>query len=128
MTGCYHDWVAARRPAKHGAYYRNCQRDPSEIAKVVASGQVWGKPRGNYYLGDIPAVKANIGGLPPGIVGIEFFTDVEPDPEHWCVPGEREWSEGRPGVMTLEKRHLVAIPVGSPGLRIREHHEICEAR
>jgi len=42
-------------------------------------------------------------------VGIEFFTDIEPDP--WSVPKAPEWSQGRPGVIVLEKNELVAIPV-----------------
>jgi hypothetical protein len=42
-------------------------------------------------------------------VGVEFYTDIEPDP--WSVPGWPEWTEGRPGVVVLDKGELVAIPV-----------------
>jgi hypothetical protein len=54
-------------------------------------------------------VKAYEGPLPDGFPGTEFYTDVEPDP--WSVPGSPEWSEGRPGVITLERKLLVAIEV-----------------
>jgi hypothetical protein len=47
--------------------------------------------------------------LPLDAVGVEFFTDVEPDP--WSVPGWPEWTEGRVGVVVLEAGELVAIPV-----------------
>ena len=65
--------------------------------------------RGNYFAGVVPCVKAWEGPLPETIVGIEFYTDVEPDP--WSVPGWPEWSQGRPDVIMLEKDELVAIPV-----------------
>ena len=54
-------------------------------------------------------MKAWNGPLPPGIVGIEFFTNVEPDPDQ--VPDWPQWSEGRQGVIVLEKHELVAISV-----------------
>jgi hypothetical protein len=70
---------------------------------------IWGKPRGNFFAGVVPCVKAWEGPLPAGFVGVEFFTDVEPDP--WSPPKSPEWSEGRPGVIVLERKELVAIPV-----------------
>jgi hypothetical protein len=57
----------------------------------------------------VPAVKAWEGPLPDGVVGFEFYTDVEPDPN--LRPGWPQWSEGRPGVRVLEERELVAISV-----------------
>ena len=47
--------------------------------------------------------------MPAGAVGVEFYTDVPPDP--WSVPGWPEWAEGQAGVIVLEARELVAIPV-----------------
>ena len=54
-------------------------------------------------------MKAWEGLLPDDAIGVEFYTDVEPDP--WSVPGWPEWTEGRPGVIVLEPAELVAIPV-----------------
>lgn len=100
---------AFRRPATFGPYHRRSYRNPEENELISASGQIWGKPRGNYFAGIVPCVKAWDGPLPEGMVGIEFFTDVEPDP--WSVPGWPEWSQSRPGVLILERNELVAIPV-----------------
>ena len=73
------------------------------------SGRIWGKPPGNFYAGLIPCVKAWNGPLPEGIIGYEFYTDVEPD--LWSPAHSPRWSEGRPDVMVLERNELVAIPV-----------------
>lgn len=100
--------MSAGRPARFGPFHRR-QYFAGENEKIAASGQIWGKPRGNIYAGEFAAVKAWDGPLPPGIVGIEFYTDVEPAP--WGVPGWPAWVEGQPGVMVLERRQLVAIPV-----------------
>jgi len=97
------------RPAKYGPYHRRAHHDPDENELISASSMIWGKPRGNYFAGIIPCVKAWDGPLPDGIVGTEFYTDVEPDP--WSAPRWPEWSEGRPGVIILERNELVAIPV-----------------
>jgi hypothetical protein len=97
------------RPAIFGPYHRRSRHNPVENELVTESGFIWGKPRGNYYAGVVPCVKAWEGPLPQGIVGIEFYTDVKPDP--WSVPGWPEWSQGRPGVIVLERNELVAIPV-----------------
>ena len=56
-----------------------------------------------------PCVKAWDGPLPGDAVGIEFYTDVEPDAS--SPPGWPEWTEGRAGVITLERGELVAIDV-----------------
>ncbi len=63
----------------------------------------------NIGAGLIPRVKAYIGPLPAGRTGIEFTTSVEPDSGY--PPGQACWSEGRPGVETLEPNELVAIRV-----------------
>jgi NADPH-dependent 2,4-dienoyl-CoA reductase/sulfur reductase-like enzyme len=97
------------RPARFGPFHRRTRIDPSENEKVEASGSVWGRPRGNIYAGLYPAVKAWSGPLPEGIVGFEFYTDVEPD--RWSAPDWPQWSEGEPGVTVLESGELVAISV-----------------
>jgi hypothetical protein len=97
------------RPAKFGPYHRRSQHNPTENERISVSGRIWGKPRGNYFAGIVPCVKAWEGPLPNGIVGIEFYTDIQPDP--WSVPGWPEWSQGRPGVIVLDANELVAIPV-----------------
>jgi len=66
---------------------------PEDAAQQVSSGEVWGRaPRGS----DIPKVQAYEGPLPEGARGIEFTTDVTPDP--YGIPGQPEWSGPRPGV------------------------------
>jgi hypothetical protein len=96
-------------PARFGPFHRRTHNDPSENEKAAVSGEVWGRPRGNIYAGLFPSVKAWSGALPEGIVGFEFYTDVEPDPNR--PPGWPQWSEGRPGVRVLEEGELVAISV-----------------
>ena len=96
-------------PARFGPFHRRSDPDPHENELISTSDQVWGRPRRNYFAGLVPTVKAWEGSLPEHIVGIEFYTDVEPDP--WSVPGWPEWSQGRPGVIILERDELVAIPV-----------------
>jgi hypothetical protein len=98
-----------RRPARFGPFHRRCEPRPEEVEKVVSSGEVWGRPRRNFFAGLIPAVKAWDGPLPAEAIGVEFYTDVEPDP--WSVPGWPEWTEGRAGVIVLEAGELVAIRV-----------------
>ncbi len=99
----------ASRPARFGPFHRRCEPQPDEVEKICASGEVWGRPRRNFFAGLIPAVKAWDGPLPAGAVGVEFYTDVPPDP--WSVPGWPEWTEGQAGVIVREARELVAIPV-----------------
>jgi hypothetical protein len=97
------------RPARFGPFHRRTNVDPAENQKVVLSGVVWGRRRGNIYAGLYPAVKAWDGALPEGVVGIEFYTDVEPDPGR--PPGWPQWSEGRTDVLVLDPGELVAISV-----------------
>jgi len=76
---------------------------------VSGSGAIWGRRARNVYASLWPAVKAWAGSLPDGVIGYEFFTDVEPDPG--AAPGSPQWSEGRPGVTVLERNELVSISV-----------------
>ena len=103
------DSMSSLRPARYGPYHRRSHHNRQENESIATSGQIWGRPRGGYYAGLIPCVKAWDGPLPDGTVGIEFYTDVEPDP--WSPPGWPEWSQGRDGVLVLEKDYLVAINV-----------------
>jgi len=94
---------------RFGPYHRRSQLNPDENELICASGEIWGRPRGNFFAGTIPSVKAWDGPLPEGIVGVEFYTDVEPNPG--SPPRWPEWSQGRPGVVVLERDELVAIKV-----------------
>lgn len=97
------------RPARFGPFHRRSHHNPAENELISASSMIWGKPRGNYFAGLFPRVKAWEGPLPPDIVGVEFYTDIAPDP--WSPPGWPEWTQGRPGVIILDEGELVAIPV-----------------
>jgi len=101
--------MSSKRPARFGPFHRRTHIDPKENAKVATSKQVWGRRAGNVYAGLRPAVKAWNGPLPEGIVGFEFYTDVEPDPGH--APDWPKWTEGRAGVLAVEGGEAVAISV-----------------
>jgi len=77
--------------------YHRYQQDPSLAAKQQASGEIWGRAARNVFASEIPKVKAYEGPLPPGERGIEFVTDVSPDP--YSVPGSPTWSGPRDGVV-----------------------------
>ena len=64
----------------------------------LESLEIWGQAAQNVYQSDIPKVKAYVGKIPPGKVGIEFTTDVLPDPN--TPPHLATWSGNRPGVRT----------------------------
>ena len=67
---------------------------PTDAARQEASGELWGRaPFGSH----IPKVKAYRGPLPAGKRGIEFVTDVPPDPG--STPKRAEWSGPRRGVV-----------------------------
>ena len=97
------------RPARYGPFHRRTSHAPLENALVAESGVIRGKPPGNFYAGLYACVQAWSGTLPQGMVGYEFYTDVEPDPG--APPQSPEWSEGRPGVRVLERNGLVEISV-----------------
>ncbi len=94
---------------RFGPFHRRSASNPDEIARIYSSGELRGRPRGNFFAGLIPAVKAWDGALPDGIVGVEFYTDIEPDPDG--APSWPQWSQGRPGVRIIERNELVAIDV-----------------
>ncbi|MGI8687260.1 MAG: hypothetical protein ACR2M3_01660 [Thermomicrobiales bacterium] len=73
------------------------------------SGELWGYPS---ITSNRPKVKAYDGPLPDGTRGIEFTTDVDPDPG--CPPGRPEWSEyngPRRGVTVEGDAARIAITV-----------------
>jgi hypothetical protein len=62
-----------------------------------SSQEIWGKPaRGS----EMPKVKAYCGPLPTQQRGIEFTTDIDPDPG--MPPGFAFWSGPREGVAVKE--------------------------
>lgn len=69
-----------------------------DIENQIQSLEIWGKAAHNVYQSNIPKVKAFVGNLPKGKKGIEFTTDVPPDPN--TPPYLATWSGNRPGVVT----------------------------
>lgn len=93
------------RPA---TYYRiESPTQTSEDAKrQEESKEIWGRPaRGS----DKPKVKAYAGKLPANARGIEFTTDVEPDPS--TPPGSAYWSGPRSGVCVHESGEFAILRV-----------------
>ena len=68
-------------------------QSPALAQQQKASGEVWGHPSRYSFL---PKVRAYEGPLPAGEKGIEFETDVDPDPG--SPPGKAVWGVGNPGV------------------------------
>lgn len=69
-----------------------------DIAKQIETLEIWGQPARNFYQSNIPKVKAFVGHLPTGKEGIEFTTNIPPDPN--TPPNWATWSGNRPGVRT----------------------------
>jgi hypothetical protein len=69
-----------------------------DIEQQISSLEIWGKAAHNVYQSNIPKVKAFVGKLPKNTSGIEFTTDVPPDPH--TPPYLATWSGDRPGVKT----------------------------
>ena len=59
----------------------------------MESEEIWGHPP---FGSNIPKVQAYVGPLPSNSNGIQFRTDLEPDPG--CPPGRAEWSREDLGV------------------------------
>jgi hypothetical protein len=81
-------------PGDHGPFHRTGTTQDDETTKrQLESGELWGRPdRGS----DRPSVDAWHGELPEDTHGVEFWTDVPPDPGQ--PPGRARWSGRRPGV------------------------------
>lgn len=83
-----------------GTYHRYITPTQTEqdIKMQIESREIWGKAAHNIFQSDIPKVKAYVGKMPQGKSGIEFTTDVPPDPN--TPPHLATWSGNRPGVKT----------------------------
>lgn len=83
-----------------GVYHRYITptQTKTDIEMQLKSREIWGKAAQNVYQSDIPKVKAYVGKLPQGKAGIEFTTNVPPDPN--TPPYLATWSGNRPGVKT----------------------------
>lgn len=81
---------------------------PKRMKRSANLGR-FGAGRRYIYAGLFPAVKAWNGPLPEGIAGVEFYTNIPPDPDK--VPSAPQWTQGHPGVIILEFGELVAIEV-----------------
>lgn len=81
-------------------YYRffTPTQTEEDIEKQLESFEIWGKPAHNFYQSNIPKVKAFVGNLPQGQKGLEFTTNIAPDPN--TPPYLATWSGNRPGVKT----------------------------
>lgn len=79
---------------RFGPFHRTgtTQDDATTIAQRNI-GELWGQA--NRWA-DEPSVDAYEGHLPEGKHGVEFWTDVEPDPG--SPPGKARWLGPRPGV------------------------------
>ena len=75
-------------------------RTLEDIQKQIDSLEIWGGAAHNFYQSDIPKVKAYSGKLPENQSGIEFTTDIPPDPN--IPPGLATWSGNRTG-----RTHLI---------------------
>lgn len=84
---------------EQGRRYYFRLESPTQGAETAAqqesSGEVWGRARQNVFAGTTPVVQAYMGRLPEGARGIEFVTDVPPNPG--TVPGAGAWSLGSRG-------------------------------
>jgi hypothetical protein len=79
-------------PHLFGPFHRleSPSQSAEDAAKIVTSGEVWGRPCRNIYQSDMPKAKAFDGPLPSGKRGLQFYTTVAPD--KGCVPGQPTWT------------------------------------
>lgn len=78
--------------------YKTPTQTEEDIDMQIQSLEIWGKAAQNVYQSDIPKVKAYVGRIPRGKEGIEFTTDIPPDPN--TPPHLATWSGNRAGVRT----------------------------
>ncbi|MDJ0897736.1 MAG: hypothetical protein QNJ55_02915 [Xenococcus sp. MO_188.B8] len=81
-------------------YYRvqTPTQTEQDIEMQINSLEIWGKAAQNVFQSDIPKVKAYVGKIPEGKKGIEFTTNIPPDPN--TPPHLAYWSGNREGVKT----------------------------
>jgi hypothetical protein len=72
----------------------------------MESGELWGGPG---RMSDTPMVQAHNGQLSAGKEGLEFYTDVAPNPND--VPHRVNWSIGRPGAELRQGGDIAGIPI-----------------
>lgn len=87
-------------PGTYGPFNRQeSQSQSPEVALLQQiSGQLWGRiPRWGL---DQPVVQAYRGPLPEGQRGIEFYTNVPPEPQAHSLPNSADWRGPRDGVTT----------------------------
>jgi hypothetical protein len=84
-------------PSVHTYHRRESPTQTPEVARLQEESlEIWGTPPKNINQSDIPKVQAYEGPLPADARGIEFTTDIGPDP---CTPPKLAfWSGPRPGV------------------------------
>jgi hypothetical protein len=82
---------------KHSNVYHRVETSTqtADIARLQRkTNEIWGK---TARYSNNPSVKAYIGPLPDGANGIEFTTDIPPDPDQ--PPSIVEWTGPRKGVI-----------------------------
>ncbi|HEX6076685.1 MAG TPA: ADP-ribosyltransferase [Micromonosporaceae bacterium] len=90
-------WIApAGAPATYGPFHQVLS--PERAALVRDSGAL--RSGSLPWFGPDAMIHAKEGPLPEGTVGIEFYTDVTPNPGHSSLPGHVWWSGNRPGLET----------------------------
>jgi hypothetical protein len=106
-TSLYSLCSALQLPAFGPFHRKQSLSQPPEMAALQElSGEMWGRaPR----FGIFPAVKAYGGPLPGGARGIEFYTNVQPDP--FQLPHMPKWTGPRPGVQVDDEFAKIACVV-----------------
>ena len=91
----------SRTLAAAAVYHRLASpSQPADIAALQgASGEIWGSYNRDMMGGraSFPSVDAYVGPLPQGARGVEFVTDVSPDPH--TPPWLARWTGPRDGVI-----------------------------
>jgi hypothetical protein len=91
----------SRIPGAAAVYHRVAS--PSQPVDIAAqqetTGEIWGRCNRDMMGGraPFPSVDAYVGPLPPRVLGIEFVTDVPPDPH--TPPWLARWTGPRNGVI-----------------------------
>jgi hypothetical protein len=91
----------SRTLAAAAVYHRVASpSQPDDIAAVQeTTGEIWGSYNRDMMGGrsPVPSVDAYIGPMPLGVRGVEFITDVSPDPH--TPPWLARWTGPRDGVI-----------------------------
>jgi hypothetical protein len=91
----------SRIPGAAAVYHRLASpSQPDDVAALQeATGEIWGSYNRDMMGGraPFPSVDAYVGPLPPGARGIEFTTDLPPNPH--LPPYRARWTGPREGVI-----------------------------